>query len=102
MAQWGPAGNLRSEASVLQRLEKHLPSKGKNELAQKTMEGHLEGRGLLPTVGWGLRHKPAQDLAIILSKPSNSTSPVATSATTAVTKEMPFPWSGKQRKEAGK
>lgn len=62
----------------------------------------MEGRGLLPTVGWGAQHKPSQDLAITLSKPLSGTSPVATAATTAVTKEKPLPWSGKQREEAGK
>ena len=45
LAQWDPAGNLRSSASVRQPLEKGLPSKGRNE--------HLEGRG------GGPRHKPA-------------------------------------------
>lgn len=59
----------------------------------------MEGRGFLPTMGWGSRHKAAQDLAITLAKPSNATLPVAT---VAMPEEIPFPWSGKQRNEAGK
>ena len=61
------------------------------------MERHLEGMGLLPTIGWGPTHKVAQDLAITLSKPSNTTPPVATFAATAVSEKIPLPWSGKKR-----
>lgn len=62
LAQPGPAGNLRSTASVCQRLEKGLRSKGRNKQAGKT-----EGRGLLHTTGQGPRPKPAQDQVITLS-----------------------------------
>lgn len=53
LAQRGPAGNLRSEASVCQRLEKRLPSKGRNELAGKTNGGVLGGKGAPPYHGLG-------------------------------------------------
>lgn len=45
LAQWGPAGNLRSAASVRQRLEKGLPSKGRNELAEKMDRRALREKG---------------------------------------------------------
>lgn len=48
LAQWGPAGNLRSEASVHQHLEKCLPSKGRNKLAGKTNGEALGGNGAPP------------------------------------------------------
>lgn len=55
LAQRGPAGNLRSEASVRQRLEKRLPSKGRNELAGKMNGGAFGGKGVPPHHGLGVQ-----------------------------------------------
>lgn len=93
LTQPGPAGNLRNTESVLQHLEKDLPSKGRNELAGKT-----EGRGFLPSMG---QVTQAQASTKPSHQPSNGIPPVPTSAATSVSQEIPLPWSGKQREEAG-
>lgn len=94
----GPAGNLRSEASVRQRLEISLPSERRNKLARKT-EGYLEGTGLLSIKGQGDSGRSKHGAQLTPFPTFNTTPSIATYASRAVTEERLHPRSGKQREE---